>query len=56
MKEIDSEKGTSYAPKNTQNYQTCKGYNAWARAYFDNLIFRPIKENQVCYYFYQYCF
>lgn len=47
MKEVDSDRAVSLLPKNG-NYQTCKAYNTCARLYIDTLIFRPIKENQVC--------
>lgn len=49
MKEIDSDRSVSYAIKNMANYQTCKAYNAVARLYIDNLIFKPIRDNQVNY-------
>jgi hypothetical protein len=47
MKEIDSERKVLYSSKNITNYQTCKAYNALARLYIDNCIFKPVKENQV---------
>ena len=47
MKEIDSERKVAYSSKNITNYQTCKAYNALARLYIDNCIFKPVKENQV---------
>ena len=45
MKEIDSDRSISYSSKSISNYQTCKAYNAVARLYIDNLIFKPVKDN-----------
>lgn len=51
LREIESDRGVSYSTKSSMgSHQTLKSFNSAARAYIDNLIFRPVKENQVSIY------
>ena len=47
MKELDSDRSVSLSSKSASSHQTCKGYNSVARPYYDTLIFKAVKENQV---------